>query len=148
MNYASGHLEDVPYGLEVKSMQGAETLEWFRLDHRNRQVRWGFIWALSCAVLWGASYLPGSAIYTVAPFVNMPTHSSHLLAAVVVTILNAIAVLIAMFIWVRVLGKIRPHHERLLRLLGRARTRDGSVHSASRAGAVHGARVRQPSLRR
>lgn len=90
-------------------MPDTETLERFRLDHRNRQVRWGFIWALTCAVLWGAWYVPGSAIYTVAPFVNMSSGDSYLIAAIVVTILNAIAVLIAMFIWVSVLGKFKDY---------------------------------------
>lgn len=90
-------------------MPGTEDLERLRLDHRNRQVRWGFIWALTCAVLWGAWYVPGDAIYTVAPFADMPAGDSYLLAAMVVTILNAIAVLIAMFIWVSVLGKAKDY---------------------------------------
>lgn len=74
-----------------------------RGEHRNRQVRWGFIWALTCAVLWGAWYVPGFAIYFEAPFVDMV--DDYLLAAFVITVLNAIAVLIALFVWVAVLGK-------------------------------------------
>ena len=74
-----------------------------RGEHRNRQVRWGFIWALTCAVLWGAWYVPGFAIYYEAPFVNMV--DDYLLAAFVITVLNAIAVLVALFVWVAVLGK-------------------------------------------
>lgn len=74
-----------------------------RGEHRSRQVRWGFIWALTCAVLWGAWYVPGFAIYYEAPFVNMT--DNFLLAAFVITVFNAIAVLIALFVWVAVLGK-------------------------------------------
>lgn len=74
-----------------------------RREHRDRQVRWGFIWALTCAVLWGAWYVPGSVVYTVAPFVDMG--DDYLLTAVTITILNAVAVLLAMFVWVAVLGK-------------------------------------------
>jgi len=74
-----------------------------RGEHRSRQVRWGFIWALTCAVLWGAWYVPGFAIYYEAPFVDMV--DNFLLAAFVITVLNAVAVLIALFVWVAVLGK-------------------------------------------
>lgn len=83
----------------------AETQQ-LREDYRNRQVRWGFIWALWCAVLWGAWYVPGTAIYFEAPFVDLgATTTDYLLAAVVITTLNAIAVLLAMYLWVGVLGK-------------------------------------------
>jgi len=80
-----------------------------RVEHRNRQVRWGFIWALTCAVLWGAWYVPGFAIYVEEPFLSLTdtlgTDDNYLLAAFVITVLNAIAVLIALFVWNAVLGK-------------------------------------------
>lgn len=97
-------------------MPETQTVERLRLNYRNRQVRWGFIWALVCAVLWGAWYVPGSAIYTVAPFAGMSSGNSYLLAAMVVTILNAIAVLIAMFIWVTALGKAKDYARTLRRV--------------------------------
>jgi drug/metabolite transporter (DMT)-like permease len=78
-----------------------------RSDYRNQQVRWGFIWALWCAVLWGAWYVPGEAIYYEAPFDAMlETTADFLLAAAVITTLNAIVVLLAMFVWVATLGKM------------------------------------------
>ncbi|MQA61382.1 MAG: EamA family transporter [Actinophytocola sp.] len=81
-----------------------------RADYRNRQVRWGFIWALWCAVLWGAWYVPGYAIYSEAPFVDLgETTGDLLLASAVVAFLNAIAVLLALFVWVAVLGKSRDY---------------------------------------
>lgn len=89
-------------------MASRTEIEELRDEYRNRQVRWGFVWALTCAVLWGAWYVPGSAIYTEAPFVDLPSSGGgYLLAAVVVTVLNAVAVLLAMVVWVAVLGKTR-----------------------------------------
>lgn len=91
-------------------MTNPADIDQLRNEYRNRQVRWGFIWALTCAVLWGAWYVPGSAIYTESPFVDAPTSGGgYLLAAVVVTILNAVAVLIAMAVWVAVLGKTKDY---------------------------------------
>ncbi|MDN5914266.1 MAG: hypothetical protein L0I76_04015 [Pseudonocardia sp.] len=92
-------------------MSNADTIERLRAEYRNKQVRWGFIWALTCAVLWGAWYVPGSAIYLVSPFAELSAEEGggYLLAAVVVTILNAVAVLIAMFVWVAVLGKSKDY---------------------------------------
>lgn len=81
-----------------------------RADYRSRQVRWGFSWALWCAVLWGAWYLPGSAIFFEEPMAGLVDDNSELvLGALVVTVLNAVAVLIAMLIWVAVLGKTRDY---------------------------------------
>ncbi len=84
--------------------------ERLRIDYRNSQVRWGFIWALWCAVLWGAWYVPGFAIYSEEPFVSLvETNEQMILAAMVVAFLNAIAVLAAMFLWIGVLGKTKDY---------------------------------------
>lgn len=89
-----------------------------RTEHRNRQVRWGFIWALWCALLWGAWYVPGTAIYSEPPFVDLAgSEADYLLAAMVITLLNAIAVLLAMYLWIAVLGKPKDY----LRTLRRTR---------------------------
>tara|TARA_R110001583_G_C5606489_1_gene404950 strand:- start:515 stop:1531 length:1017 start_codon:yes stop_codon:yes gene_type:complete len=60
-----------------------------------------------CAVLWGAWYLPGSAVWFEAPYVNLSfaTNAQFLLAAAVLTTFNAIAVLFFLFVWNGVLGK-------------------------------------------
>lgn len=70
-------------------------------------IRWGFMWALWCAVLWGAWYVPGSAVWFEAPYVNLTyeTNAEFLLAAAVLTTFNAISVLIFLFVWNGVLGK-------------------------------------------
>jgi drug/metabolite transporter (DMT)-like permease len=87
-------------------MLDTDKVQHLRVDYRNRQVRWGFIWAIWCAVLWGAWYVPGFAIYSEPPFVDLSeTTGDLLLAAMVIAFLNAIAVLLAMFVWVGVLGK-------------------------------------------
>lgn len=89
-------------------MVDLEKVQRLRVEHRNRHVRWGFIWAIWCAVLWGAWYVPGTVIYGAAPFAGLlesETTGDYLLAAMVITTLNAIAVLLAMFLWIGVLGK-------------------------------------------
>lgn len=79
-----------------------------RVENRNRQVRWGFIWAFYCALLWGAWYVPGSAIFYEQPMASLVHDNQEIvLGALVVTVLNAVAVLIAMLIWVATLGKTR-----------------------------------------
>jgi drug/metabolite transporter (DMT)-like permease len=91
-------------------MPDAAKIQELRVDHRNRQVRWGFIWALWCAVLWGAWYVPGGAIAVERPFSELGSGTGdQLLSAFVITAMNAVACLIAMAIWVLVLGKGREY---------------------------------------
>lgn len=79
-----------------------------RTETRNRQVRWGFIWAFNCALLWGAWYVPGYAVFYEDPMASLVnTNQELVLGALVVTVLNAVAVLIAMLVWVATLGKTR-----------------------------------------
>lgn len=86
------------------------TLQNARVDYREKMVRWGFAWAMWCAVLWGAWYVPGSAIYAEAPFADLiGTTAGYLQAAVIITTFNAIAVVIAMFIWNAALGKVKDY---------------------------------------
>jgi drug/metabolite transporter (DMT)-like permease len=81
-----------------------------RARSRERSVRWGFAWALWCAVLWGAWYVPGSALYFEEPFAELSaTTGGFLKAAAVIATLNAIAVLLAMYIWAATLGKMRDY---------------------------------------
>jgi len=88
-------------------MLDSDKVQRMRVEYRNRQVRWGFIWAIWCAVLWGAWYVPGTVIYAEAPFVAMT--DEYLLAAMVITTLNAVAVLLAMYLWIAVLGKTKDY---------------------------------------
>lgn len=74
---------------------------------RARSIRWGFIWALWCAVLWGAWYVPGAAVWQEQPFaaMNMDDTRQFLTAAAVITSLNAVAVLFFLFLWLVTLEK-------------------------------------------
>jgi drug/metabolite transporter (DMT)-like permease len=101
-------------GVAMAAQVDPQRVSALRSDYRNQQVRWGFIWALWCAVLWGAWYVPGEAIYFEAPFVTMlETTGDFLLAAAVITTLNAVAVLLAMFVWVATLGKLGEYQRTL-----------------------------------
>ena len=80
--------------------------EELRAENRARQVWWGFAWAFAVAVLQGAWYVPSTALHFEAPFVELQDDTGgYLLAAVVMTSLNALAVVLAMVLWVLVLGK-------------------------------------------
>ncbi len=81
-----------------------------RANTRERSIRWGFAWALWCAVLWGAWYIPGSALYYEEPFAALSESTTGFLkAAAVISMLNAIAVLLAMYVWAAVLGKLKDY---------------------------------------
>ncbi|MCK5920114.1 MAG: DMT family transporter [Methylococcales bacterium] len=84
-----------------------KTLEQARLDYQARSVHWGFYWALWCAILWGAWYIPGTAVWYEVPFVdlNIVDPGEFLSAAAVITALGSIACLLFLFLWLAVLGK-------------------------------------------
>lgn len=87
-------------------MSDSAEIRQLRHEHRNRQVRWGFTWAVWCAVLWGAWYVPSGAIALERPFNSLTQGAGdQLLSALVITTLNAVACLIAMGVWVSALGK-------------------------------------------
>jgi drug/metabolite transporter (DMT)-like permease len=79
-------------------------------QYKERAIRWGFIWALWCAILWGAWYVPGFALFYEEPFASFQnTTSESLKTAAAITALNALFVLAAMFVWTGVLDKIRDY---------------------------------------
>lgn len=84
-----------------------QTLETARAEYRLRSVRWGFYWALWCAVIWGAWYVPGTAVWYEAPFAELGSgsQSDFLLAAAVITGLSSLAILFFLFVWIGVLEK-------------------------------------------
>lgn len=85
-----------------------QTLEQARARYRVRSVRWGFYWAIWCAVLWGAWYLPGTAVWYEKPFVDMGGSGGQgefLRAAAVITALSSVAILFFLFVWTGVLQK-------------------------------------------
>ncbi len=88
-----------------------------RAQHRVRSVRWGYIWALSCAVLWGAWYLPGTAIWSVEPYraMNFADTGQFLLAAAVITALSSVAVLLVLLAWLTMLEKLGEYRRTMRR---------------------------------
>lgn len=84
-----------------------QTLEQARAKYRVRSVRWGFYWAIWCAVLWGAWYVPGTAVWFEKPFTDLGSggQGEFLLAAAVITAFSSLAVLFFLFVWLGVLEK-------------------------------------------
>ncbi|MCP4316436.1 MAG: DMT family transporter [Hyphomicrobiales bacterium] len=89
-----------------------------RALHRIRSVKWGYIWALWCAVLWGAWYVPGTAVWSEAPYksMNFETTGEFLLAAAVITAFNAAGVLLFLFVWLTALEKLGEYWRTLRRV--------------------------------
>ncbi|MDH3376801.1 MAG: hypothetical protein OEQ39_07530 [Gammaproteobacteria bacterium] len=85
----------------------AQSLELARARYRVRSIRWGFYWAIWCAALWGARYVPGTAVWYETPFVEIGSggKAEFLLAAAVITTLSLLAVLFFLFVWIGVLEK-------------------------------------------
>jgi drug/metabolite transporter (DMT)-like permease len=82
-------------------------LETARAGHQTRSIRWGFAWALWCAILWGAWYVPGTAIWYEKPYANLNVDhtGTFLMSAAVITMFSAISVLLWLVVWTGVLGK-------------------------------------------
>ncbi len=85
----------------------SQKLQHARVHYRARCVNWGFYWAIWCAVLWGAWYVPGTAIWYESPFVNinLSNQKDLLIAAAVITGLGSLAALFFLFVWLAVLEK-------------------------------------------
>jgi len=85
--------------------------------HYRRNQRWGFLWALWTAILWGAWYVPGSALWFEHPYVDIGDgqQSLKLAATAVMTWWHAVAVLLFLFLWNAVLGKVPDYARTLVR---------------------------------
>ncbi|MGB4811258.1 MAG: DMT family transporter [Methylophilaceae bacterium] len=86
-------------------------------NHIARNQRWGFAWALWTAVLWGAWYVPGTALWYEHPYVDIPAdqQSMRLAATAVMTWVHAIAVFIFLLIWNATLGKVKDFGRTIVR---------------------------------
>lgn len=89
-----------------------------RQKYRENSVRWGFYWALWCAVLWGAWYVPGTALWYEKPFVELGSggQSGFLLAAAIITALSSLAVLFFLFLWLAALEKLGEYRRTIRHL--------------------------------
>jgi len=85
--------------------------------HQARNQRWGFMWAIWTAILWGAWYVPGTALWYEHPYVDIAAgdQSLRLAATAVMTWIHAVAVMIFLLLWNGVLGKVRDYGRTIVR---------------------------------
>ncbi|MBK9078704.1 MAG: DMT family transporter [Hyphomicrobium sp.] len=85
--------------------------------HFARLQRWGFIWALWTAVLWGAWYVPGTALWYEHPYVDIPADQQglRLAATAVMTWVHAVMVFVFLLLWNGVLGKVGDYARTFVR---------------------------------
>ncbi|MDG6244946.1 MAG: EamA family transporter [Methanolobus sp.] len=91
--------------MDLKALQKQE---------RQKRVKYGYMWALFCAVLWGLWYLPGTAVWVLNPFDEMYGEIAAgsgdgvalVVVAVLITAFNALTVILALMVWNGTLGKL------------------------------------------
>jgi len=85
--------------------------------HYARNQRWGFTWALWTAILWGAWYVPGTALWLEKPYseIDENNQSMVLAATAVMTWVHALSVLFFLLIWNMMLGKVKDYARTLVR---------------------------------
>lgn len=86
-------------------------------QHFARHQRWGFRWALWTAILWGAWYIPGTALWYEYPYniISDTEHGERLVATAVMTSIHAVAVFGFLALWNGSLGKLRDYGRTLVR---------------------------------
>jgi len=86
-------------------------------QHHARNQRWGFTWAIWTAILWGAWYVPGTALWYEHPYVDIAAdqQSLRLGATAVMTWIHAITVMLFLLLWNGVLGKVRDYGRTIVR---------------------------------
>lgn len=86
-------------------------------QHFLRSQRWGFSWAIWTAVLWGAWYVPGTAMWYEEPFVSIDNgdHGMRMAATAVMTWIHAVVVLFFLMIWNGTLGKLGDYGRTIIR---------------------------------
>ncbi|WP_407355143.1 hypothetical protein [Methanolobus sp. WCC5] len=88
-------------------------LQALKMQEHKKRIRYGYMWALFCAVLWGLWYLPGTAVWVLNPFDEMYGEIAAtsgdgmalVIVAVLITAFNALTVILALMVWNGVLGK-------------------------------------------
>ena len=88
-------------------------LKALKSEVNKKKTRYGYMWALFCAILWGIWYIPGTVVWVLNPFDNMygavaATNGDSValvVTAVLITAFNALTVILALLVWNGVLGK-------------------------------------------
>ena len=85
--------------------------------HYTRNQRWGFVWAVWMAVLWGIWYVPGTALWFEHPYVDIPGNAValRLSATAVMTWVHAIGVFLFLLLWNVTLGKVPDYCRTIVR---------------------------------
>lgn len=85
--------------------------------HYTRLQRWGFIWAIWMAILWGAWYVPSTALWYEKPYVDIPADQMalRLSATAVMTWVHAVVVFLFLLIWNGALGKLADYGRTMVR---------------------------------
>ncbi len=85
--------------------------------HYAHNQRWGFIWAVWLAVLWGAWYVPGGALWHEHPYVDIAGSAValRLTATAVMTWVHALAVFLFLLLWNGMLGKLDDYSRTIVR---------------------------------
>lgn len=78
-----------------------------------RRVRWGFIWAILAAVLWGIGYVPMQSMWCVSPIADcygIEGMGGYMLASVIITALQAAFFALVLFVlWCVFSGKTKEY---------------------------------------
>jgi drug/metabolite transporter (DMT)-like permease len=79
-----------------------------RAAHHKHTLQWGYRWALWAAILWGAWYVPGTAVWHESPFASLNLSDPHvfLVCAAVITAFNSALVMLFQWVWLAALGKL------------------------------------------
>ncbi|MDY0389041.1 MAG: DMT family transporter [Methanolobus sp.] len=88
-------------------------LKSLKQEEHKRKTKKGYMWALICAVLWGIWYIPGSLVWVLNPFDIMYAEiapvdgdsTALFIAAILITSLTALTVMISLVLWNLVTGK-------------------------------------------
>jgi drug/metabolite transporter (DMT)-like permease len=85
--------------------------------HYARNQRWGFMWATWTAILWGAWYVPSTALWFEHPYVDIPPDQDtvRLAATAVMTWIHALVVMVFLTLWNGALGKLEDYARTLVR---------------------------------
>ena len=85
--------------------------------HYVRNQRWGFTWAIWTAVLWGAWYIPGTAVWYEHPYVDIGIgdQALRLSATAVMTWIHAVLVFMFLLVWNGILGKLSDYARTMIR---------------------------------
>ncbi|HAE43289.1 MAG TPA: hypothetical protein DCG34_10305, partial [Clostridiales bacterium] len=83
-------------------------LQNLRRNDNAKRRKYGYMWALFCAILWGLWYIPCTVIWVLNPFDEMFAQIAALkgdsvslvMTAVLITAFNALTVLLALTVWI------------------------------------------------